>query len=529
MRAALPLVAGVVLAAGAAALGHPWVAVGLLAAGVLTVQPALLRAPAPHPTGPPVHRRVGRTVGRGAGAVGHVAGAADLTMLRTVGAIVGTALGLLVFYLVLTPIGLLARLAGAPLLPSGDWRRRAPHSPATVRRSSVKAPTGSPLTGPGGPRLTWRTAIALVAVGACAAAVIPRVLDRSPDESAVPEQLRGASYNAFTSPALAGTDWLEEAGAEFGAVSAGLTYTSFVGNSRRDHEGRYVNVHDRRRRSYEPAPTGADPVDVWFFGGSTMFGFSAQRDLHTIPSEVVRLAEADGRAVRAHNFGSPGYVNMQETLLAAQLLAAEERPDLIVFYDGINDLALQFQQAFGGIGVVGDPSDLTAYAYRQQLAGQLTGSGEAPEPLVAVPEPGTPPSAAATIEALMRVYQRGRELALAFGEHYGIPAAHFWQPDLFNTSPLEPGEREVVRDLGMDDFRYDAVARIARAAVASLPDGVIDLNDAFAGGDGPVLTDQAHTNELGARLAAEAMYPSLAPALAELANGADGRVVTIAP
>lgn len=529
MRRALPLLAAVVLAAGATAVGRPWLGVALLVAGVLAVQSSLLRRPPPPRAGPPTHQRVGSAVGRGSSALVRALGGAAAAVVRAVVAVIAVIAALVAFYLVLTPVGLLARVAGARLLPTGEWRRRPTPTPAAVRRSAVKAPTGSPARGPGGPRLTWRAAIALVATGALATALLPRALDRSSDESAVPEQLRGATYDPFAAPALADADWLAEAGAEFGAVSGGLTYTSFVGNSLRDHDGEYVNVRDRRRRSYEPAVLSTEPLDVWFLGGSTMFGFSAQRDDHTIPSEVVRLAEDDGLAIRAQNLGSPGYVNMQETLLAAQLLAAGERPDLIVFYDGINDLALQFQQAFGGFGTVGDPSDLTAHSYRQQLAGQLTGTGEPPAPLVTVPGAGRPPTATATIEALMGVYQRGRELALALGAQYGIPVAHFWQPDLFNTAPLEPGERQVVRDLGMDDFRYDAVARISRAAVASLPDGVIDLSDAFAGEDGPVLTDQAHTNELGARLVAESMYPHLAPALTALADGADGRVVTIAP
>lgn len=518
MTRALPLVAGVALAALAAVLGHPWIAVALLAGGVLAVQPALLRRPAPPRTGPPPHRRAGRLVGRALAAV-----------VRAVVSVVATAVALVAFYLVLTPVGLVARLAGARLLPDGEWRRRPAPTPAGARRSAVKAPTGAPAQGRGGPRLTWQAAVALVALGALAATLVPRVLDRSPDESAVPAQLRGADYNPFDAPALADAGWKDEAGPEFADASSGLTYTSFVGNSLRDHEGRYVNVAGRERRSYEPAAGAGDPVDVWFLGGSTMFGFSAQRDLHTIPSEVVRLAEADGIAVRAHNFGSPGYVNMQETVLAAQLLAAGERPDLIVFYDGINDFGLAFQQAFGGIGVVGDPSDLSAYAYRQRLAGQLTGSGEPPAPLGTVPDVGNPPRAAAVIEALMGTYGRGLELAGALGDHYGVPVAHFWQPDLFNTTELEPGEREVVTALGLDDFRYDAIARIARSTVASLPPDAVDLSDAFAASDEPVLTDQAHTNELGARLVAEAMYPHLAPALAALADGADGRVVSIAP
>lgn len=518
---ALALVAAV----GAGVTGRPWVAAGLALLTLLLLQPLLLR-PAPTPrarTRRPVHRRAGSVVTGALGALG--------ALVSAVLAVVGTAVALIIFYLALTPLGLGARLLGLPLLPEGEWRRRDVPTGAH-HRSAVKGPTGRPaLSGkPAGARLTWRVAIALVVAGALAATLAPEVLDRSPDESAIPEQLRGATYNAFDAPALADADWKDDAGPEFSEASGGLTYTPYVGNSLRDYAGRYVNVTDRQRRSYEATlDAGGDPVDVWFFGGSTMFGFSAQRDDHTIPSEIVRLAEDDGVVVRAHNFGSPGYVNMQETALAAQLLAAGERPDLMVFYDGINDLGLQVQLGFGGIGTAGDPSDLSAFAFRELLAGQVTGTAEPPSPIGPVPDMGRPPSADATITALEGVYERGIELAGALGEHYGVPVAHFWQPDLFNTAPLEPGEQEVVRRLGMDEFQYDSIVRIARAIVAQLPERAIELSDAFAASDGPVLTDQAHTNELGALLVARAMYPHLAPALADLARGTDGRLVTIAP
>ncbi|MBL8774584.1 MAG: SGNH/GDSL hydrolase family protein [Acidimicrobiales bacterium] len=518
-----PALAGL-LALGAAAAGHPWMAGGLLVVAVLLLQPVLLRPPRPRRerparVGPPAHRRAGSLVVLTA-----------RSLLGAVAAVVGTALALFVFYLVLTPLGLAARLLGVRLLPEGEWRRRE-RSGATPRRSAVKAPTGRAVgSASSGPRLTWQVAVGLVLVGALVAVLAPRVLDRDPDESAIPEQLRGATYNAFDAPALADAEWKNEAGVEFSEASAGLTYTPYVGNSLRDYEGRYVNIADRQRRSYETTlEPGDEEVDVWFFGGSTMFGFSAQRDDHTIASEVVRLAEADGVAVRAHNFGSPGYVNMQETALAAQLLAAGQRPDLMVFYDGINDLALQFQQGFGGIGIAGDPSDLSAFGFRELLAGQFTGSAEPPAPLGSVPDLGRPPSADAVIDALHEVYGRGIGLADALGAQYGVPVAHFWQPDLFNTVELAPGEQEVVERLGMDAFQYEAIARISRAVVERLPEESIDLSDAFAATDEPVLTDQAHTNELGALLVAQAMYPHLAPALAELAEGRDGRLVTIAP
>ncbi len=513
-------------ALGSAALGRPWLALAAVVVGLLALQRVLLT-----PTHPPSHRarravrggaagtaRVARGAGSSVARGGRAAGTGVARLARRALGLVSAAVAAVAFYLVLTPIGLVSRLLGARLLTTGAWHGRSPHGRAGDRRAFVRADGGRGSVPATGRDLSWRIAVALVASGAVAATLLPRVMDRGPDESAVPQQLRGGFFNAFDSPALADAGWKDDAGGEFAAASGGQTYTSYVGNSLRDYEGRYVNVHDRQRRTYRPTATASPPVVVWFFGGSTMFGFSAQRDLHTIPSEVVRLAERDGVAIEAHNFGSPGYVNMQETLLAAQLLASGQRPDLIVFYDGTNDTAVPFQQAFGGIGTPGDPSDIVAYSYRRLLAGQLTGTAEPPAPLAPVPDLGRPPQAEAIIAALVDTYGRGIELATALGDHYGIPVVHFWQPDLFNKDELVAGEDVLLDRLGMDQFEYDAIARLSRAILPRLPAAAVDLSDAFDGVEEPLLTDQAHTNEMGAHLVAEAMYAHLSGTLERLAG-----------
>lgn len=438
--------------------------------------------------------------------------------LRTIGAVVSTLIFGIVFYLVITPLGLGARLVGIRLLPSRGWHRHRSTTTRDARRAFLRSAGGSATSSSADGRRPLRTAIALIVVGALGATLLPRLLDRTPSDAHVPEQLRGGFFNAFGSPALADAEWKDAAGVEFAELSNGQTYTSYVGNSLRDYSGRYVNVHARERLTYEPDTVDdVDPIEVWFFGGSTMFGFSAQRDLHTIPSEVTRLAEEDGIILRARNFGSPGYVNLQETMLAALLLAGGRRPDLIVFYDGTNDSAVPFQQAFGGIGTPGDQSDIFAYSYRRFLAGQLTGTDEPPAPVTPVPDLGSPPDANAVIDALLATYGQGIELARALGDEYDVPVMHFWQPDLFNKDDLAPGEEVVVDRLGMDQFQYDAIARLSRSVVARLPDGVIDITDAFDGTEEAILTDQAHTNELGAHLVAEAMYDHLRDPLAGLA------------
>lgn len=462
--------------------------------------------------------RAGASAGTATAKAGVSAGRAALravgALLRAVVNALATVVGAVAFYLVLTPLGLGARALGLSVLPPGDWH---PHRPPPPDHHAVtRAHGGAPSRRPGARsgRPSWQVAVVLVAVGALGATLLPRLWDREPDGLEAPEQLQGETYNPFDAPALADADWKNEAGTEFAEASAGQTYTSYVGNSLRDYVGRHVNIADRERRSYRPAAgLGADPVEVWFFGGSTMFGFSAQRDVHTIPSEVVRLAEADGVAVEAHNFGAPGYVNMQETALFGQLLAAGGRPDLVVFYDGINDGAVPLQQALGGIGVPGEPSEIVAFAYRRLLAGQLTGTDLPPTPLAPTVSISRPPQAEELVEAVLQVYRRGLELGRALGEAYDVPVVHFWQPTLFTRQPLAAGEQEVVDELGLDEFQFDATARLFRAMASRLPAGAIDLSDAFDGATEPILTDQAHHNELGARLVAEAMYDELVPQL----------------
>lgn len=67
-------------------------------------------------------------------------------------------------------------------------------------------------------------------------------------------------------------------------------------------------MHDGIRPSLE---VDEPELVVWFFGGSTMFGFG-QRDEHTIPSEIVRSPAADGHRIEAVNVGTPTWAIWQE-------------------------------------------------------------------------------------------------------------------------------------------------------------------------------------------------------------------------
>ncbi len=122
--------------------------------------------------------------------------------------------------------------------------------------------------------------------------------------------------------------------------SFSMEWEPYVYWGRRPQHGRYVNVDSAgHRRTVQPVPLRAPVRQVFFFGGSAMWGTGA-RDEMTIPSQVAaRLAERGTRDVAITNFGETGYVFTQELIRFELELRRGLRPDVVVVYDGINDVA----------------------------------------------------------------------------------------------------------------------------------------------------------------------------------------------
>ncbi len=119
-------------------------------------------------------------------------------------------------------------------------------------------------------------------------------------------------------------------------------YDSFTVWGYADFAGQHVTVENGFRRTMQPAPGfGGSTQVIWFFGGSTMLG-QGSADADTIPSQT--CAELARRHVnltwRCRNFGLGGYVSTQSIILLLTLLRepGRERPDHIIFYDGVNEV-----------------------------------------------------------------------------------------------------------------------------------------------------------------------------------------------
>jgi lysophospholipase L1-like esterase len=481
-----------------------------------------------------------RVIDRGEGAIQRVAG----TGLRFV--LLG-AMQLLVF----TPVSLVMRLLRFdPLALGGSpedttfWRP-APARPRAlhrhlytyerfpvegVRRDTLPFPTV---------RKVLAVLILLLALDVAAGSLFD-ALDGKDD---TPRATGSRTSQLLYPDAAAGRaePWRNDLGWEITHVWDAKRYHPYLGWTLSDFRGRYVHVKDGVRRSYQPAVSG-DPVEIYFLGGSATFGWF-QRDEHTIPSEVARLAEADGIPVRVVNYATPAYVNWQESLQLQDLVTSGRKPDIAVFYDGANELVSQFTQGLhtdiettlsrqigdelgqgltrpptgsGGVRGFTDAWARVSAVHRVgERLGLLSDPDRPPDEVLVSPWLGNQADRADTRgRYAAAIYSRGVEVVRRIAASYGFDADFFWQPTVF-TKRVVKGEEFAATGLGTDAGAWRAAAKAARE---SLPSGTVDLSEALSRTDKPLMYDFVHTNELGARIVAEAIYRRLKPQLEEAAG-----------
>jgi len=139
------------------------------------------------------------------------------------------------------------------------------------------------------------------------------------------------------------THWMFEYYAEFRIVEKSSVWTPYAYARSIPFEGKYINVNkDGLRVTWnESVVDHADdqpPVRVFIFGGSTMWGWGA-RDDYTIASYLSKILHGQGYQVEVTNYGQMGYVNTQEIITLLRYLQRGEVPDIVLFYDGLNDVA----------------------------------------------------------------------------------------------------------------------------------------------------------------------------------------------
>ena len=157
-------------------------------------------------------------------------------------------------------------------------------------------------------------------------------------------RILASRQTAVVSP-VASESWAQEFRKEdLSRVNVHYSYVPFRIWGVESWNGKYIHNDESEmgvvRRTINPTDrscSAQDTVNVWMFGGSAVYG-SGVPDWATLPSYLSRNLNAVGReCVTVVNFGVEGYVTNQEVIALAEQLKAGQRPDVVIFYDGVND------------------------------------------------------------------------------------------------------------------------------------------------------------------------------------------------
>ena len=209
----------------------------------------------------------------------------------------------------------------------------------------------------------------------------------------------------------------------------------------RDFRSETVNVEGAARRTWRAPECGCRRLKVWIYGGSTTFG-QGQRDEHTIASELARVAAAKGVTVDVTNRGVLGEQQWIEgERFGRDLAFGDDRPDLVVFYDGVNEVmaaARRSELGFPTALVPWDPITEPLAARYEEEARTRVDPFDAPggaSRVTSTTEPQVGPEEIG--RSAVDVYDASRATARALAEAEGLPVIWFWQPSRWSRPPVD--------------------------------------------------------------------------------------------
>lgn len=402
-----------------------------------------------------------------------------------------------------------------PLGPTA-WLSRS-RTPAQASQPWVREPVIR------GGSLWWRARSALVAP-ICVAVLFGsivgfRQLTAGPTSAApaTPNAL-----NAETMPddgipaAYVGADWYPEYRDDFNWImQQTVAWRPLHPRRLADVRTRHVNVEGGFRRSWTPPPCDCPTVTIWLYGGSTTFGLG-QRDEHTIASELSRVAWDDGYRVVVENRGMPGHMHWTEAQRFAWDLTVDPAPDMVLFYDGVNEIWGAQHLNNERLGDIDEPVEPLTEDIWRGMRGDVSEVPPGP-PGASLVEPARVESMdPAELGALASErYERSRKISADTAAANSLPIVWFWQPSRLSR-PRVQGEP-------YSDAKNERYLRsLYDGAESRVPDGVVDLTDVFDVTQEPLFSDEVHHNEDGATLVATAMWEQIAAQVQALSTADPG-------
>lgn len=289
--------------------------------------------------------------------------------------------------------------------------------------------------------------------------------------------------------------------------------------------GRYTNVSPEGvRTTARPTPVEPGAGKVFVFGGSTIWGTGSPDD-KTIPSLLQSML---GGRYDVYNFGETAYVSAQELNYLLYQLARGNRPDVVIFYDGVND---GYAGAYSP-AVPRDPQNLREEERQRRLEkrpldvlrgllrasnyGRLIdyvrGMAGTEGPSYQEWDAQVSPSIQKNSEEVIRLYEEHIRQVRALAREYGFKAFFFWQPNLFslsrNTNSYERTLIESASPILVES--QQAVYQVAKRRLSNREgEGIFFLGNVFDSTDDPIYIDWMHVGPNGNERIAREIFQRL--------------------
>ena len=320
-----------------------------------------------------------------------------------------------------------------------------------------------------------------------------------------------------------------------GIASARVEYYPFTVLRRPPYASSTVNVDSDGRRVVPGSSCEEEAPRVFFFGGSAMWG-TGSPDGGTIPAIFVRdAAPLVGGRLCVSNYGESAWASTQSVIALMNALQQGDVPDLVIFYEGANDLNWAFSNDtpyrhadYSRIAALfnGAARRLDQYRFR---ATDVAAMARAIAPNLAAmlderrqwgggPSDHSPEGLARLANAALDVYLANQRIVRGLAREYGFRCHFFWQPYLiYGHKPLAPGESRLLKGAAQWVKTFGPFAAVADARIAGETQADFsDLSGVFEKTTDQIYVDMVHVTPEGNAIVTSAIIAAIRDTLTTL-------------
>ncbi|MFK7974346.1 MAG: hypothetical protein AB8B66_05750 [Rickettsiaceae bacterium] len=201
------------------------------------------------------------------------------------------------------------------------------------------------------------------------------------------------------------------------------------------------------RRSWEvnTLNTPSEHVNLYFFGGSTMWGYGA-RDEYTIPSCVIKiLSQEYGIQARAFNFGVLGFQSTQEVISLFKKIHVFDKDrgkKIVIFLDGLNDIWTGLSQSSSMDLMIGKSALRWRFTYSNFIRNALSKLKSIQLLSLIFKVNKDIPYSNHLSREIIKNYKMNQYLSEAICASRNILSLHYWQPLLATKKHLSNYEKK---------------------------------------------------------------------------------------